>query len=288
MRDFVKVGDHFEYYAVQPGILDALLLFREMEVRGLIAPESWEGVEARDAYAAGGYCSQINNGGGHTGRIQNDMALVDGSYQNWLLPAPMTGAGSRGYTQEPMFWGTSQLGNMEGNNPVAAARVINYLISEEGYKLTAVGIEGRDHEVVDGEIVLLDQRTKDGFPPTSGDTGAHPLATCIVSWVPQEWQDWQLLYGRDQAYKDWYEQMWENQGMYQIPAYGSLTVTPLWGEFLGTSNDLMNIAFVEVVKADSEEEATARFQEFVDLWMSTGGADAQAEMSDELLDLYSE
>jgi len=288
MRDFVKVGDHFEYYAVQPGILDALLLFREMETRGLIAPESWEGVDPLEAYETGEYCSQINNGGGHTGRIQNAMALIDESMQNWLLPAPTAGAGSRGYTQEPMFWGTSQLGNMEGNNPVAAARVINYLISDEGYKLTSVGIEGRDYEVVDGEIVLLEQRTKDGFPPESGNTQSHPLASCIVSWQPEEWQDWALLYGHEQAWKDWFAQMWENQGMYQIPTYGSLMVTPTWGEFLGTSNDLMNIAFVEVVKADSEEDAAARFQQFVDEWMAAGGAEAQTEMSDALVQLYAE
>jgi putative aldouronate transport system substrate-binding protein len=286
MRDFVKTGGGYEYFAVQPGILDALLLFRQMEEGGLIAPESWEGIDAMEGYKTGDYCSAIVNGGGHTGRIQNAFALVDESFQEWMLPAPTAGAGSRGYTQEPMFWGTSQIGNMENNNPIAAARVINYLISEEGYKLTAVGIEGRDHEVVDGEIVLLEQRTKDGFPIEPTDTGAHPLASCVVSWVPQEWQNWQLLYGNDAAFVDWFNQMWENQGMYQIPTYGSLTLTSMWGDFLGTSNDLVNIAFVEVVKAASEEDAKTRFDQFVAEWMAAGGDDAQAEMSEKLVELY--
>ena len=152
--------------------------------------------------------------------------------------------------------------------------------------MTTIGIEGRDYEMVDGEIVLLDQRTKDGFPITPTDTGAHPLASCVVSWVPQEWQNWQLLYGNDAAFKDWFAQMWEQQGLYQIPTYGSLTLTPMWGDYLGTSNDLVNIAFVEVVKAASEEDAKTRFDQFVAEWLAAGGDEAQDEMSSKLVELY--
>lgn len=288
MRGWVKAGDGYEYWAIQPGVKQGLLLFHEMVDRGLVDPGAWEmtGDEDRAAYVSGDACSIIMNGGGHTGRIQNDMALVDESFQEWMLPAPDVGAGSRGYTSEEMFWGTSQLGGLDSNNPVAAARVINYLISEEGYKLTTVGIEGRDHEVVDGEIVMLDQRIKDGFPTEAGDTGAHPLATCIVSWQPQEWQNWALLYGKDQAYKAWFYQMWEDQGKYQIPTYGLLSTSPLWNEFQATSNDLVNIAFLEAVLAGSEDETAARFDQFVDEWLAAGGADAQAEMSQVLSELY--
>ncbi len=166
MRDFTKVGDHYEYFAVQPKVFDGLMLFRELQARKLLAPKSWEGVDAMEAYKTGKYCSAIVNGGGHTGRIQNALEAVDKSYQEWMLPAPTLDGTIRGYTQEPMFWGTSQIGGMKNNNPEAAARVINYLISEEGYKLTAVGIEGRDYEMKDGEPVLLPQRVKDGFQST--------------------------------------------------------------------------------------------------------------------------
>lgn len=290
MRGWVKMGDGYEYWAIQPGVKQGLLLFRKMVAEGLVDPGVWEmdGDQTRAAYVSGSACSLIFNGGGHTGRIQNDMALVNESFQEWMLPALDAGAGSRGYTSEEMFWGTSQLGGMEGNNPVAAARVINYLISEEGYKLTTVGVEGRDHEVVNGEIVMLPQRTKDGFPTEAGDTGAHPLAACIVSWQPQEWQNWALLYGKDQAYKDWFDQMWENQGQYQIQTYGLLTTSPKWNGFQATSNDLINVAFLEIVQAASDEEASARFDQFAQDWLNSGGADAQAEMSDVLTQLYSQ
>lgn len=288
MRGWVKKDSGYEYWATQDGVKQGLLLFRQMVAEGLVDPAVWEmsGDNARAQYVSGGACSYIFNGGGHTGRIQNDMTLVNPSFQEWILPALDAGKGFRGYTSEEMFWGTSQLGGLKTNNPTAAARVINFLISEEGYKLTAVGIEGRDYEVQDGNIVLLPQRIKDGFPTEAGDTGAHPLASCIVSWVPQEWQNWQLMYGKDQAYKDWFEQMWANQGKYQIPTYGLLTTSPLWNDFQATSNDLVNIAFLEIVKATSADAAAARFDQFVKDWLAAGGQAAQNEMSQTLSELY--
>jgi putative aldouronate transport system substrate-binding protein len=285
-RGFVQVGDRYECWAVQPGIQNALLLFRQMVAEGLVDPASWEGSVGRDEYVAGQGCSLIFNGGGHTGRIQNDMDVAGYGGQEWMLPAPDAGLGFRGYTSEAMFWGASFLGGMENNNPVAAARVINFLISDEGYRLTAVGIEGRDYTMEGDEIVLLPQRTKDGFPEVAGDTGAHPLATCIVSWVPQEWQNWQLLYGKDQAYKEWFEQMWENQGQYQIPAYGILSTSPLWTDFQPTSNELISRTFLAVVQAASEDEAKGLFNDFVLEWRNSGGEEAQREMSDRLAELY--
>ena len=131
--------------------------------------------------------------------------------------------------------------------------------------------------------MLQDQRTKDGFPTEAGDTGAHPLASCIVSWVPQSWQNWQLLYGTDSAYKEWFEQLWANQGLHQIDSYGQLTTTPLWNDFQPTSNDLVARTFLEVVNASSGDEAAVIFDQFVIDWLAAGGEAAQAEMSDTLV-----
>jgi putative aldouronate transport system substrate-binding protein len=288
MAGWAKTDNGYEFWATQPGVKNGIVLFRDMVGRGLVDPGVWEmdGDAARAAYVSGSACSLIFNGGGHIGRIQNDMSLVDPNYQEWMLPAPDAGGGSRGYTSELMFWGTSQLGGMENNNPVAAARVLNYLISEEGYKLTAVGIEGRDYQEENGEIELLEQRLSDGFPAEASDTGAHPLATCVVSWVPQEWQDWQLLYGKDESYKAWYDQMRQNQGQYQIPTYGLLTTSPLWNDFQATSNELVNRAFLEMAQAASADEAAALFDKFVLDWQSAGGKAAQDEISAALEQLY--
>jgi len=277
---WVKKDGDFEYYAVQPAMYDALMLFRELIVNDLYHPSSWEvnNEGARELYIAGETCSAIFNGGGYIGRIQSDMTLVNEDFKEWLLPAPEAGKGFRGYTSELMFTGVAAIGNMKNNHPEAAARVINYLISPEGYKLTAVGIPGRDYEEKDGKITLLPQRTKDGFPTEMGMTGSHPLGLAIVSWVPQDWQNWAFLYGKDASFEKWFQDMWANQGQYQIPSYGLAITTPLWTEFRPTSNELISRAFLNIVKAESQEEAKTLFDEFVKDWQDAGGTNATIEM----------
>jgi len=289
---WVKVEDHWEYAAIQPQMKEALLLFRKMVVSGLVNPVSWStgsgAITARDLYVSGKGAALIFNGGGHVGRIQNDMDLGGKGYKEWLLPAPTNNAGHRGYTSEPQYAGTTILGNLRGNNPVGAAKVINYLLSEEGIKLTVLGIPGRDYKEENGKIVFLPQRTQDGFPKNLGDTGAHPLASGIVTWVPQEWQDFQLLYGKSEEFKQWYKQMWQNQGRYQIPSHGQSVTTPKWGKFVNTGNDLQTRAFLKIVKDSSEKSAAAAFDDFVRQWKSSGGEAASAEMSDKLASIYKE
>lgn len=289
MRGWVKLDDgSYGYYAVQPKMKDALLLFRKMVADGLVDPVSWEsnGDQARAQYVTGKACSFIFNGGGHVGRIQNDLTLANPEYKEWLLPALDGGQGARGYTTEPMFWGVSMIGNLQGNNPVAAARVLNYLASPEGYELTAVGVEGTDYQGEGDNIELLPARTERGFPTEAGDTGAHPLASTIVSWVPSEWQEFSLLYGKDQAFKDWYKAMRANQAQYQIPSYGLDTTSPLWTDYQATSAELITRAFTDIVRAGSDEEAAAIYDQFVSDWNSQGGADATKEMSGVLSELY--
>jgi putative aldouronate transport system substrate-binding protein len=285
---WVKVDDRYEYSAVQPQMRDALLLFRRMVAADLVDPSSWElqANDARDRYVAGSNASLIYNGGGHIGRIQNDMDLSNAGYREHLLPALDAGAGSRGYLAEPQFYGATFVSNLEGNDPVAAARVLDFLASEEGVKLTALGIEGRDYEEQDGEITLLPQRTEDGFPTEGGTTGAHPLASAIVSWVPQEWQDFALLYGKPAEFKDWYAEMWKNQGAHQIPGIGLLTTSPLWNDFQSTGTELVTRSFIEIARAGSDDEASAAFDAFVNDWNNLGGADASAALSEVLAAIY--
>lgn len=285
---WVPTDNGYEHWSVQPGIGDALVLFRQMVADGLVDPISWEsdGEQARTQYVSGQACSLIFNGGGHIGRIQNDLSLVNPEAREYLLPAPDAGMGSRGYTTEPQFWGLSFITQMEGSNPVAAARVLDYLASEEGLKLTAVRVAGTDYVEENGEITLQEAHTGRGFPAEAGDTGAHPLATRLVSWVPQSWQDFSLLYGKDDDFKNWYAQMWENQGTYQIPSYGVLTTSPLWTDFASISSELINRSFLAIVQSGSEEEARSLFEQFVNDWKAQGGEAATQEMSALLTSIY--
>jgi len=284
---WVRTDGGWGFWAVQPGVRDGLLLFRRMVAEELVDPASWEITDSpRDTYVAGRPYSMIWNGGGHVGRIQNDMDLAGVGAQEWTLAAPDAGAGSRGYLTVPSFFGGTFLGNLEGNDPVAAATVINFLSSEEGYKLTALGLPDRDYEERDGQITLLPGRAADGFPTEAGDTGAHPLASAIVSWVPQEWQDFALLYGKDEAFATWYGDMWDNQRQYLLESFGQLTATPAWSDFQSTSTELVTRGFLEIVRSGDEAEAGARFDEFVTAWRGAGGDEAQSEMSEALTGLY--
>lgn len=284
---WVKSGGGYAYAQIQPGMKQALLLFRKMVAGGLVDQASWSDINtARDKYVAGEGAALFFNGGGHVGRIQNDMTLNGKGYKDYMLPALSNGTGHRGYTSIPNFFGETFIGGLSGNNPVAAARVLNYLASDAGTKLTALGIPGRDYKVVDGQVKLLPQRTKDGFAAQSGDTGAHPLATPIVSWVPQSLQDFALLYGHGADFKRFYDQAWANQRRYQIPTYGTLVASPLWTKFEATSNDLTARTFLQIVRSGSEKQASALFDQFVQQWKSQGGDAAQTEMSALLKGLY--
>jgi putative aldouronate transport system substrate-binding protein len=285
---WVKTPDGYQYASIQPKMRDALLLFRKMVSEDLVDPSSWElqPNDARDRYVAGTGCSLIFNGGGHIGRIQNDMDLSKRGYQEYLLPALDAGAGSRGYLAEPQFYGGTFVANLKGNDPVVAARVLDFLSGEEGIKLTALGVPGRDYKEANGEITLLPQRTKDGFPTEGGTTGAHPLASAIVSWVPQKWQDFALLYGKPAAFKDWYAKMWANQGQHQVQGAGLLTTSPLWNDFQSSSTELVTRTFLEIARAGSDADVTKMFDAFVDEWKKSGGADATTEMSQVLTAIY--
>jgi len=290
MLGWVKQADgSFGYWAVQPDMKSAVMLFRQMVADKLVDPGVWamDGDQARAAYVSGKACSFVFNGGGHNGRIQSDMDLVKKGYVDYLLPAPKGSSDKRGYTSEMMWWGVSMIGANKWNHPTAAARVINYLISDEGYKLTAIGIKDRDYsEAADGSITLLPQRTKDGFPTEMGNAGAHPLAAAIVSWQPMLWQDFTLLYGKDQAWKDRYNAMWQNQIKYQIPSAGLVLTTPKWDAFQATSADMLNRAMVDAAKAPTEDAAAKIWDKFVSDWMAAGGKDASAEMSDMFKTVY--
>lgn len=289
MRGWVQKADgNYEYWAVQPEVATALKQWRALIADGLVDPAVWEmdSDTARTAYVSGNACSYNFNGGGHVGRIQNDMTLVNPEFQEWMLPALDFGTGKRGYTQEDMFWAGTLLGAGENNNPVAAARVVNYLISPEGEKLTAIGVEGKHFKMNGDKVEWLPARFEDGFPTEALNAGAHPLASGIVSWQPSEWQEFTLLYGKDQAYEDWYKSMNANRVQYQTPSFGANVTSPKWDAFQATGSDLIARMLTDTTKAASDDEVQTIFDQFVSDWMSMGGQDASAEMNETIKEFY--
>ena len=79
---------------------------------------------------------------------------------------------------------------------------------------------------------------------------------------------------------------WANQGMYQLEAFGTLKVSPKWVDFQPTGNELVARSYLDIVNAGSEREAELLFDQFVDVWLNAGGADATEEMSALLTEVY--
>jgi len=289
---FKNTNGNYQYWLTADPVIDAIIAYRGLIAEGLVDPNSFTyavGSDAmRNAYVSGQVGSFIFNGGGHIGRIQNDMALVNPAFKEWLLPALDCGGGGRGYTEEPMYWGAAVIGGTKTNNPVAAARVINYLISPEGEKLTAIGVEGIDYtyDSTTNKYTMLEAKFNRGFPRAAGPEGSHPLASGIVSWQSQEWQDFILLYGKDKNYENWYKAMFQNQGQYRVKAYGLAITTPEWTAFQATGDDLLTRALAGAFQAATDTEARQIWSKFVQDWKDAGGQKASASVEALLKQLY--
>lgn len=286
---WVKGEDgNFTHWSMQPEVATAIATLRDLIEKGLVDSGVWscDADTARTNYVSGLAASFVFNGGGHIGRLQNDMTLVSDTATEALLPALDFGNGVRGYTQEDMFWGGTLIGNTDNCDPVLAAKVIDFLISDEGYELCAIGVEGEHFTRNGDEIEWLDKRYEDGFPTESLDAGAHPLASGIVSWQPQEWQDFTLLYGKGADFKAWYETQRENQLMYQTPCYGRNVTTPAWTEFQATSGELYNRYAIEAVNASSADEVAEIWDRYMAEWLQSGGQAATEEMDALLKEIY--
>ncbi|AEF80824.1 extracellular solute-binding protein [Leadbettera azotonutricia] len=279
---------NYQYWLTAEHSSDAIVAFRRLFAEGLVDPNvmTYNEEMLKNSYISGRNGSMIYNGGGHIGRTQNDFALVNPGYKEYVTQALDCGGGSRGYTQEPMFGQLNAIGGTPYNNPVAAARIVNFLQSAEGEQLTAIGIEGEDWRRENGNIVCLEAKYQHGFPREAGVNGAHPLSAGIVSWQSQAWQDFNLLYGKDEAYNNWYKEMRDNQCRYQVPAYGIMLTTPEWSDFQAVGNDLLQRAIATAWHANSDDEARRIWTNFVKEWVNAGGLKASATVEKILKQMY--
>ena len=156
--------------------------------------------------------------------------------------------------------------------------------SEKG----SIGVEGVDYtyDASTDTYTCLDAKYEHGFPKESGLNGAHPLSAGIVSWQSQEWQDFNLLYGKDEAYADWYHEMRENQCRYQTPCYGYALTTTEWSALEATGKDLLSRALLNAWQAGSDEEARQIWNAFIEEWKAAGGVEASDSVIEVLKTLY--
>lgn len=168
------------------------------------------------------------------------------------------------------------------NTKAVISIVQTFGVSEEGQMLTQFGIKDIHYTqtgtTLDSIKLNEEERAKEGKEHWDGDR-YHQLAAPYVSWVPQSVQDFFAMYGKDQAAKDWYSQMWDNQLKYMTVNEIMLNTTPKWSSFNNTSNDLTNEYFNNILLS-KKDDADSLFAEYVDKWNKAGGLDAAKEMNE--------
>jgi putative aldouronate transport system substrate-binding protein len=284
-KGWVKSGNDWGFWAVQPKAKDALGLFRRMTGEGLVAPVSWElntGADpVRDRYVAGNFCSVILYGGANIAVYQKLMDDAGKGAKTLVLAAPtVAGSTARGYTAQPQFGGVSFLGGLRGNNPTAAARILNFTRTSAGQDLLQLGVEGVHYTRNGDQIAFLPARaTLGGFPNELSLPFTHNLSVMTLAWDTPKWAKWQTTFGSTPAQVQQFDASFKNFNRYVTTPKGYLATSGKWTDFRGKSNDLINRYFVEIVRSPNEAAANAKFEEFVNTWNSTGGAAATQEIN---------
>ena len=276
---WMEADDAITYANTRPEMLRALLWLRRLYELNLVDVESstLSQDQAEERYIDGKSGFMIFNGGHHVTRIDDMMKQVDPNAQEWLLPAPAGPDGKRGYVVEPSFWGVTFITDTS-RNPVSAAALLNYLMTEEGQKLTAYGVEGIHYlEPSPGNIQPIDSGREQETATHWDGNRYHQLASPIISWVNWKYQLWWSLRGKPESYVDWFSEMWTNQCRYTTRNAILLPLTVKWSQFQQFSTELTQEYFSRIILGDGNPERL--FTEYVDKWFSGGGKEAVQEIT---------
>ena len=150
----------------------------------------------------------------------------------------------------------------ECSDPSKAIRLMNYMVSEEGQKLTLLGVEGTDYVWENGKVVLTDE-TRElylyDYPQYVATVGADNTYWMLQDTVMQsQWKretdeaadpllNWTTKYSR-------YVSQYNIAIGYDAPEFNlNTTIEHLWGETLP-----------ELLMAESDEEFDRIFAKFVE------------------------
>ncbi|MEK0317344.1 extracellular solute-binding protein [Cohnella sp. 56] len=280
---FLKVGDHYEYWAVQPEVKETLKWVKKLYDNKLIHPDTLTQtniVKTRPVFAEGHIgvtvenmnFDQLVNRNKDLGRNVPDGQVIE-------IGALQGNDGPYGYTTGNGHWAYTAISS-QAKDPMAAARLIDYLLSDEGMQLSLVGIEGVHYTTQDGKFQWnLEEKKKDpGFNENSSGQ-FYEMNWGIVRWSPMV--------------SDFYIKASETT----VPEYGTIVRENLdrvnqhliepasfnamdeaWSKFMGTGKTLQNEFFNKAVvgKVDIDKG----FDEFVRQWKKAGGEQAMQSMSD--------
>jgi len=280
---FLKVGDHYEYWVTQPEVKEAIRYVKGLYEQKLIHPDTLSAgsnVQIRPRFIEGRTGVIIDNINFEE-LVKKEQQLQRNVPEAHLavMSALAGPEGKQGYSVGSGYWGYTVITDRAAK-PRKAAELLNYLLSEEGSKLTLYGVPDLHYTEVNGQPVLnLEERSKDiGFH--SATAGApHELNWGIVSWSRMTEKSYLQL--RDQSIPSFSRMVEDNltrvrKHLIYPAAYH--VATPEWISFKANSEQLFDEYFNKMIRGQMDIESG--FAEFVEKWKSSGGAKAMKTMSD--------
>ncbi|WP_010274195.1 extracellular solute-binding protein [Paenibacillus senegalensis] len=280
---FLQVGDQYEYWVIQPEVKEALLFTRQLYEEGLIHPASisMESItQTRPLFMEGKIGVMLDSM--NFEKLLKKQTRIQEQQENAKLitmPAMAGPQGLRGYSRGSDFWGYTVITN-KAENPKAAARLLDFLLSPEGRELTLFGVEGI-HYTVEGprRVLNMEERIKDPGFHTDVYGGLHELNWGLVKWSEMTSASYlELRESIDPGFTAMVEQNLQRVNRYLVEPAAYHVMTPQWISFKITSDELVKDYFNRMIMGELPVEEG--FEQFVDKWLATGGREAMQEMSD--------
>lgn len=286
---FLRVEDGFEYWAVQPEVKEALRYVQELYRLKLIHPltlSAGTNVQVRPKFIEGRVGSLFDNANFEE-LLKKQEQLKHHFPEARLieLAAPAGPQGKRGYSVGAGFWGYTVITD-KAKDPRAAARVLDFLLSDEGNRLTLYGLPEvhytGDPASASGhvELTLAERRKEAGFSELHPGK-PHELNWGIVNWSRMAEEDYiRFREATTPGFGSTVRDNFERINRYLIEPASYNLMTSKWISFKSNSDALTQEYFDKIILEQLDvDEAFAIFKS---KWLESGGAEAMREMSEAL------
>lgn len=280
---FLQVGDSYEYWAIQPQVKDTLKWIKKLYDDGLIHPDTLTQtniLKTRPAFAEGRIGVTVDNMNfDQLVNRNNDLRKNVPDGEVIQMSALKGHEGPYGYSKGNGHWAYTAISS-QAADPIAAARLLDFLISEEGTQLSTVGIEGV-HYTMDGDKLVWNEEEKKKDPGFNVNTSGqfHELNWGIVRWSPMVSDSYiKASETGVPGYGDLVRESLERVNKHLLdPASYNIT-NEEWAKFMGTGRTLQNEFFIQAVMGTTDIDTG--FDKFVADWKAAGGESAMQAMSE--------
>jgi putative aldouronate transport system substrate-binding protein len=263
---FIEKDGQLAQVVIQPEMKEALSWFNRMFQEKLLDPEfalnkadSWRNkiAQGKVGLVVGQY---------HTTRTAFADNVKNDPQANWIAIAPPTGKnGVSGAVFQSPFNGVVTSVHVNSKNADAAVKLIDYLATDEGYKLVKFGIEGDVWKLVNGKYEL---------DPAKSSRDNYRQRLSLIETSNRD-----LIFGRlDALGMEFKLSEYYNLAMkYAVPSKFTGVPTPAMVKNNPNLEKLTNEAFVKIIMG---AVPVADFDKFAADFKKTGGDDIAQEVND--------